>query len=624
MDRASLPSLRTVAAVVGGAAAAAAAAALVRAVRAGSSTARQPPTVPDAEVAELAAHFAARAGDLADTLAAAIRLRTVSYEDAAGNACSLLSAAEGAPGASARPAKASRCSGCACSNHAMGEAMGTDGGGAAAAGGSSPSSPTPTPAALARSRADTLAFHRLLERAFPTLHSHPDVTRTVVNELSLVYVWAVGKSARGTGVDAAATAPAAAGGRGGVCLCAHLDVVPVPDEPTWTHPPFDGVIAPDESGEPHVWGRGAIDDKHAVVAICAAVDALLAGGKVPPVPYIVLAFGHDEELGGPDGAAAIARALPSLVAAAIAPAAAAAGGSLPPPPAPPPLPSPLFSWLLDEGLFLIRGFFPGHEPPVAVVCVGEKGHVNVELRAEAPAGHSSVPPLAVPTTTIGRIGRAVARVEAAPFSAHASPADGLLAALLPGMRLFPHRLLFANLWLTWPVARAALLSSPAAAALIRTTTAVTLVSGGVKSNVLPPAATAVVNHRIHPAESVASVLAHDAAAVGDPAVAVTALEPLEPSPRARTDGPGWTAIGDAVRGVFGAGVAVAPGLMLGNTDTRHYWALAADIYRHVPTELDVAGTARFHGRDERVAVANLGRLAAFYAVALLGAAPRGA
>ena len=40
-------------------------------------------------------------------------------------------------------------------------------------------------------------------------------------------------------------------------VCAHLDVVPTPDLELWKHPPFSGVLAPDEEGRPCVWGRGA-------------------------------------------------------------------------------------------------------------------------------------------------------------------------------------------------------------------------------------------------------------------------------------------------------------------------------------------------------------------------------
>jgi acetylornithine deacetylase/succinyl-diaminopimelate desuccinylase-like protein len=74
-----------------------------------------------------------------------------------------------------------------------------------------------------------------------------------------------------------------------------------------------------------------------------------------------------------------------------------------------------------------------------------------------------------------------------------------------------------------------------------------------------------------------------------------------------------------------AGIVVAPGTMLGNTDTRHYWGLTAGgstVYRHCPTQLDLERVAMFHGRDERIEVGNLARIAAFYAASmLLAAAP---
>jgi len=50
---------------------------------------------------------------------------------------------------------------------------------------------------------------------------------------------------------------------------------------------------------------------------------------------------------------------------------------------------------------------------------------------------------------------------------------------------------------------------PKTASQVRTTVAVTMFHSGEKSNVNPCSAFAIVNHRIHPADSVASVLAHD-------------------------------------------------------------------------------------------------------------------
>lgn len=555
------------AALAGAAAAAAAGVAAVvvvwRALAAGRRTTPTPPE--DAHVDSFLAECLANRDSIAAALAGAITYRTISFEDRDGNAASLLEAGDGGSGDSA-PAGAPR-RGCGCCNADRPAVPSPP---PAAAAGDAAAVATPESLAASRAAFDGLYAH--LARCFPRVHAALEVH--VVNRFSRVLVW------RGTAHATAAP----------IAFAAHTDVVPVPDAAEWAHPPFGGVIA-----DGCVWGRGAIDDKQSVVGLLAAVEALLARGFAPR-RTVALLLGHDEELGGPDGAAAIARALPAIMAGA-----------------------PRFEWLLDEGLFLLRDYFPGVAKPVAVVCVGEKGHVNVELRVAQPAGHSSVPP---PTTAIGILARAVARLEAAPFPAHMAPADGLFDALLPHMRLWPHRLLFANRWLFAPLLARMMLADPRSAALLRTTTAVTLAGGGVKSNVLPPLATAVVNHRIHPADSVAGVLARDAAVIADTRVALRALEPLEPAPVSSTASRGYALIGDAVRAVFGRGagggdVAVAPGLMLGNTDTKHFWGAAGDIYRHCPTQLDGEGVRMFHGRDERIGVENLARIAAFYGALVL-------
>jgi microsomal dipeptidase-like Zn-dependent dipeptidase len=102
---------------------------------------------------------------------------------------------------------------------------------------------------------DTDAFDRLLvelERQFPLLHERLELTR----------------------IPPRPALPLARRQRERpVVLMAHLDVVPV--EGTWRHPPFDGVVA-----DGIIWGRGTLDDKGCVVAICEAVEALLAAGHV--------------------------------------------------------------------------------------------------------------------------------------------------------------------------------------------------------------------------------------------------------------------------------------------------------------------------------------------------------
>ncbi|MBM3790664.1 MAG: M20/M25/M40 family metallo-hydrolase [Acidobacteria bacterium] len=132
-------------------------------------------------------------------------------------------------------------------------------------------------------RAELLALHGYLAEAFPAVHK--TLEREEVNELSLLYTW------RGSDPE---LRPA--------LLSAHLDVVPVEEgtEQNWVHPPYSGAVA-----DGFVWGRGAIDDKGSVITILHAVESLVSEG-FHPRRTLYLAFGHDEEIGGYEGAKSIA------------------------------------------------------------------------------------------------------------------------------------------------------------------------------------------------------------------------------------------------------------------------------------------------------------------------------
>ena len=71
---------------------------------------------------------------------------------------------------------------------------------------------------------------------------------------------------------------------------AHLDVVPVEGE--WQHGAFSGDIA-----DGSIWGRGTLDDKGQLVAVCEAVELLLETGHTP-AQDVWLSFGCDEEVFG--------------------------------------------------------------------------------------------------------------------------------------------------------------------------------------------------------------------------------------------------------------------------------------------------------------------------------------
>lgn len=362
---------------------------------------------------------------------------------------------------------------------------------------------------------------------------------------------------------------------GPVLLLAHSDVVPVEEPASWSRAAFGG-----DRTTSHLVGRGSLDDKAALIGILETVEGLLATGFEPRRTLLV-GIGHDEERGGHAGAAAIAALLRER---GIRPA-----------------------MLLDEGGFVTEGIVPGTRCPVALIGISEKGAVDVELTARGATGHSSAPPR---HTAVGRVAAAVAALEASPVPARPEVLAPCLEAAVPAFRRPLGRILprIATSRLTGP---RLMRRRPELDALIRTTTAATVIAGGVKSNVLPASARAVVNYRIMPGDSVASVLDHVRERAGDD-VEVTALPGAsEPAPLSHPRGPAYGWVSEAITGAFPEAVPV-PWVLTGMTDSRHFAGLADQIYRFVPLRVGPDELAGFHGVDERVRLDDAPRVLEFY------------
>jgi len=382
--------------------------------------------------------------------------------------------------------------------------------------------------------------------------------------------------------------PGSDGSLAPVVLLAHQDVVPVPEasRAAWSRPPFAGEIA---GG--FVWGRGALDDKGSLVAILAAVESLLAEGFAPKRPVTVV-LGPDEEVGG-DGQRAFAA---ELAARGVRPA-----------------------MVLDEGMPIGRGLMPGVARPVALIGVAEKGYASFELVARGEGGHSSMPPR---ESAISILAAALARLTAEPLPARAdAPLWSTLAAVAPAADLRT-RLALANLWLFRPLVARQLAASPSSDAMLRTTLAPTILAAGVKENVLAPEARAVVNLRLLPGDTRQAAAAEIRRRVADERVAVgPTAEGIgdPPSPVSDADGWGFLTLARSVREVVPDAV-VAPALMVGATDARHYAGVCDQVFRFAPIELGPDDLPRFHGVDERISIENLERAVRVYARLLENAA----
>lgn len=408
------------------------------------------------------------------------------------------------------------------------------------------------------------AFADLLESRYP--NAHRVMTRERIGDGSLLFTW--------TGRDAALK-PA--------LLLAHMDVVPVEpgSEARWTHPAFDGVIA-----DGYIWGRGTLDDKLNVTGLMEAAEALAAEGWQPP-RTLLFAFGHDEEVGG-SGAKAIAATLKQRGIRA--------------------------EFLLDEGGALTTGIMPGISRPVATIMAAEKGYASFRLTATAAGGHSSQPP---PDTAVTRLARALVRLQDQQMPARlAAPVDAMLERAAPAMGIV-NRVAIANRWLFEGLLIKLLAAKPVSNALVRTTTAPTMLRAGVKDNVLPAEASAVINFRLLPGDSAKAVEAHIRDAIADDGIAIS-LEgsfASEASAVSDPDSAAFRHLAEVTRAVFPDAV-VTTGLMLGATDARHYEGLYDNRYNFMPVTLNAADLQRIHGANERIAVADYAKLIRWYRLLL--------
>jgi carboxypeptidase PM20D1 len=386
-------------------------------------------------------------------------------------------------------------------------------------------------------------FHRFLKETFPLTHANLSLEK--ISDYSLLYKW--------EGSDAS---------KKPIILMSHQDVVPV-DQPTlgqWEAPPFEGKIT-----DTHIIGRGTMDDKVTLVGLMEAVEKLLEESFVP-AQTIYLAFGHDEEVGGAHGAAAIAEHLKTNGIHA--------------------------AMTLDEGGFIAQDMVPGVDSPVAMVNLAEKGFASFRLIVETTGGHSSRPPR---ENTIGMLAQAIVDLEnnQRPYKL-VKPVDYQLEYMGAELPFFK-KMAFANPWL---------FKKPILEALnAHTTTAPTIIDGGVKNNVIPTVAEATVNFRILPGETIESTQQHIEATVSDK----IKVEPVgfltNPSPVSSIDSDAFKTLEQTIRDMFPNSIVV-PGLVGGGTDARYFYDISEDVFRFYPIRIDPDTMTRFHGIDEKISKDN--------------------
>ena len=356
-----------------------------------------------------------------------------------------------------------------------------------------------------------------------------------------------------------------------VLLDAHYDVVPIEQGTLqdWLHPPFAGVVA-----DGYLWGRGALDDKMAVITSLEAVERLLAANYTP-ARTLYFTMVHDEEIGGHQGAAVVANALHER--------------------------GVRFAYMVGEGGIVLPDNPMLAGKSMALVGLAEKTYITLHLTATGDGGHSSIPPR---NNAAVSLARAVTKIHDNPLPVKlVEPVTDMLRVMGPEVGGLSGWLM-RNQWLgASPIAHQ-MARDRTNNALVRSTSAVTMLDSGVKENVVPQQAHAVVNMRLLPGDNVDDVVASVVELIDDANIVVKLDSWGQSPPVADINGEGYARISEAAAQVFPESLIV-PGMLTATTDTRHYQIVADEVYRFRAYRVSMSDSRSIHATNERLATDSL-------------------
>ncbi|MEO5594143.1 MAG: M20/M25/M40 family metallo-hydrolase [Chitinophagaceae bacterium] len=409
-------------------------------------------------------------------------------------------------------------------------------------------------------RIDSVHFNQFrifLEQSYPLVHQQ--LGRTIIKNYSYIFEW--------KGTDTSLLP---------IILMGHYDVVPV--EPSaiklWTVQPFGG-----ELKDSIIWGRGAVDDKAAVISILEATENLLIKG-FKPTRSILLCFGHNEESTG-TGAIAIVDYLQQKHIRA--------------------------DMVIDEGGEINTGKMKDVQRPIAMIGVAEKGYVTFELAVQKPGGHSSKPDQ---ETAIDILVKALYKLRTVQMPVKLTePLQEYFHRVSGSSDNFFNKMALNNLWLFKSTVQHTLGGSPEGDAMQRTTIVPTILESGIRENVIPTNAKAIVNCRILTGETTRETEDFIKHAINDNRVTIIIKGDFntEPSPLTDVNSPAFKRMEEAVYQTVDDVIPV-PYVMLGASDSRNYRVICNGVINFTP----LINSKGFHGIDERLPVKDFQRSINFF------------
>ncbi|HEY2683395.1 MAG TPA: M20/M25/M40 family metallo-hydrolase [Steroidobacteraceae bacterium] len=348
-------------------------------------------------------------------------------------------------------------------------------------------------------------------------------------------------------------------------LLGHLDVVEAKRE-DWVRDPFKFI---EENG--YYYGRGAADMK-ALDATWVDMLARFKKSGYRPKRTIKLALTCGEETTFAfNGADWLAKNKPDLIAAAFA---------------------------LNEGG---GGRTDGHgKLLVQSIQIGEKAAQNYRIETTNPGGHSSIP---IKDNAIYELADALVKVRAYEFPAKFTDTTRAFFAKAGAAR--HDELGEAMMALaknpTDQSAEAVVDKDRSYHSMLRTTCVATLLDGGHANNALPQRAGANINCRIFPGETVEGTQAALAAAIDDPKLKITPVQPIRPIAVPPPLDPKIVGPAEKLVAKYFPGVPLIPSMSTGATDGIFLEAIGIPVYGVPGGWGDPDGNGA-HGLNERRSV----------------------
>ncbi len=357
-----------------------------------------------------------------------------------------------------------------------------------------------------------------------------------------------------------------------VLIMCHMDVVGA-DLAKWQSPPFEPTVR-----DGYLYGRGAIDDKGMLAASMTATVGLAKQRDALDRDIILLATAAEEN--GGEGIRWILEHEFSRIEGA--------------------------EFALNEG-GRIRAE-SGRIPLVNIQTI-EKIHYNILVTASGPSGHASIP---LPDNALATLARAVVKVHEwkTPVRLNKTTRSYFsgLASLEhdPAMKRAMETLASSRDSVATDRAAEVVSVEPRYSALLRTGVSLTLLNGGIRSNVIPSQATANLNVRVLPGEDIREIVTELARVAGECQVIFSLVgESRSSPPISPTTTALYGALAEAA-GVMAPEAVVTPMMSTGGTDGAALRAKGIPTYGILPLPMTVEDELRMHGDNERVPVAALG------------------